>query len=176
MFKIISPVKLLMSFLGVLFLLLVFASPVLPMDSLYSFREFSVKIEKFSPSMNPYASVEINLDGNCVYQKKLKSASVELEKTKDFTVTAKQLEYLYYHIMRVRFFDIGKNIGNPNMSEGTVIRITVIVDSHQHTVTMYDERYLPVDQVANTALSLMPKELRDDFNSSALDFSEIKLP
>lgn len=161
-------------FIVLLFLLL--PNKAFSQSSLYEFREFTVKIEKFPPGMNPYASVEIRLDGNGTFTKQMKTSKMDLEKTKNFKVTAKQLEYLYYQIMRARFFDMGTTFGNPNITDGTIVRVTVRFDEQIHTVTMYDERYLAIDELVNAVLSLIPPKLREEFKSKSMDFTEVKLP
>jgi len=145
-------------------------------DSLYEFREFTVRVEKYPPGKNPYASVEIRLDGTGTFTKRMKTPKIELEKTRNFKVTVKQLEYLYYQVMRSHFFEIGKTLGNPNMREGTIVRVTVKVDSQMHQVTMFDERYIAVDDIIDTILEVVPKKLREEYKNKGMDFSEVKLP
>ena len=157
-------------------LLLLLSHKAFSQSSLYEFREFTVKIEKFPPGMNPYASVEIRLDGTGTFTKHKKSSKMDLEKTKNFKVTAKQLEYLYYQIMRARFFDMGTTFGNPNITDGTIVRVTVQFDQQLHTVTMFDERYLAIDELIAAVLTLTPKKLREEYKSESMDFTEVKLP
>lgn len=144
--------------------------------SIYDFRDFNVRVEKFAVDKNPYARVEISLDGTGTYIKQVKTESMEVSRVKKFKVTVQQLEYLYYQVMRARFFSIAETFGNPNMREGTVVRVSVKFDSERHVVTMYDERYLAVDEVVSAVLALMPKNLREDYEKKSMDFSEIKLP
>ena len=145
-------------------------------SSLYEFQDFTVKAEKFPPGMNPYVSVEINLDGTGTFTKRVKGRKIELEKRKNFKVTANQLEFLYYQIMRARFFEMGKVFGNPNIDEGTIVRVSVKIDKQLHTVTMFDERYIAVDEVIEAILSLTPPNLRKEYETDLMDFSEVKLP
>lgn len=157
-------------------LLLLLSGKAFSQSSLYEFREFTVKIEKFPPGMNPYASIEIRLDGTGTFTKQKKTSKMDLEKTKNFRVTANQLEYLYYQIMRARFFDMGTTFGNPNITDGTIVRVTVRFDEQLHTVTMYDERYLAIDELVNAVLTLTPAKLREEYKSNNMNFSEVKLP
>ncbi len=147
-------------------------------SSLYSFREFTVMLEKYPPSKNPYTSVVITLDGKGVYRRIYKGRSYELEKNKTFKVSVEQLELLYYNIMRNNFFDMGKTFGNPNITEGNIIKVTVKIDYQVHTVTMYNERYLAMDDIINTILSVVPKKyartFEDDYNGED-DRIELKI-
>lgn len=158
-----------------LFLLLL-SGRAFSQSSLYEFREFTVRVEKFPPNKNPYASIEINMDGTGTFTKHMKTTKMELEKTKNFKVTAKQLEYLYYKIMRARFLNMGSTFGNPNITEGTITRVSVRFDDQRHTVTLYNEHYLAIDELINAVLSLTPPDLKREFKSKSMDFSEVKLP
>lgn len=144
--------------------------PCFAQGSLYHFREFTVTLEKFPPDKNPYTSVVITLDGRGVYRRVFKRKNLEMAKTLDFELSVKQLEFLYYRIMRNNFFELGKTYGDPDMTEGNIIRITVKIDNQTHTVTMYDERYLAADDVAKTILEVVPekfaKTFRDDYDGS----------
>jgi len=71
---------------------------------------------------------------------------------------------------------MGKTFGNPNITEGTIYRVTVRIDSQVHVVTMYDERYIAIDDVIDAILSLTPKKFRDEYKSETMDFSDVKLP
>ena len=132
-------------------------------SSLYQFREFTVTLEKYPVAKNPYTTVRITLDGNGEYKRIIKGDGIEIEKRKDFRLTVKQLEMLYYNIMRNNFFELNSDYGTPENFRGNVIRITVKIDSQLHTVTMYDERYLAVDMVVDAILESVPKKYAEAF-------------
>lgn len=145
-------------------------------ESLNNFRDFSVLLEKCPYSRNPYTSIRINMDGNCKFKKIQQGEDMDLEKEQDFKLTAKQLEYIYYQIMRSKFLEMSRVYGNPNMKKGLITRITVKLDYQVHSITMYNERYLAVDSIIDAILDQVPKSIRDDFKSESPNFSEIKLP
>ncbi|MCD4783052.1 MAG: hypothetical protein K8T10_04380 [Candidatus Eremiobacteraeota bacterium] len=133
-------------------------------------------MEKYPPQKNPMVSVDINLDGTGTYKKSITSDRGTFEKTKQFRVNAKQLEYVYFQVMRANFFDIEEVLGSPDMKKGTIIKVTVKIDHHMHSVTMYGERYLAVDDIVNAVLKFMPDDLKKDYNRKNFNYSEIKLP
>ena len=145
-------------------------------SSLYEFREFNVRVEKYKPEKNPVVSVDINLDGKGTYKKIITSDRGTFEKTKEFKVNAKQLEYVYFQVMRANFFEIDPVLGKPDMKKGEIIKVTVKIDHHLHSVTMYGERYLAVDDIVNAVLKFMPEDLQKDYNTEEFNYSEIKLP
>jgi len=164
------------AFVFALFLMLSTAMPAFSQESLDHFRDFSVLLEKYPYSKNPYTSIRINMDGNCKFRKVQQGEDMDLEKEKDFKLTAKQLEYIYYQIMRSRFLEMSKVYGNPHTKKGIITRITVKLDYQINTITMYNEKFLAVDYIIDSILEMTPKSVRDDFKSDSSDFSEIKLP
>jgi hypothetical protein len=154
------------------------SAPAMAQYSLYQFREFSVTLEKYPPNKSTYTYAVINLEGTGHFRRTVKGEQFELDKMKDFKVTAQQLEYLYYQIMRNNFFEIGSTIGNPDIQEGQVVKVSVKIDNQQHTVTMFDERYLGVDMVINCILEVLPAEcgkaFKDDYDGKS-DKIDIKL-
>lgn len=151
-------------------LVLTSMTPAMAQYSLYRFREFTVTLEKYPPGKNPYTSAVITLDGKGVYHRTIKGQLFEIDRTKSFKVSVKQLEFLYYKIMRNNFFEIGEKFGNPNMQQGNIIKVTVKIDNQLHSVTMFDERFLAVQSVIDAILEVMPKDyaktFKDDYDGS----------
>jgi hypothetical protein len=101
---------------------------------------------------------------------------MDLETEKDFRLDAKQLEYIYYQIMRSKFLELSKVYGNPNIKKGLITKITVKLNYQVHSITLYNEKFYAVDSIIDSILDLAPKKVREDFKNDSLDFSKIKLP